>query len=160
VAAGGDLAALPTVAAKEKLVDDGARATEISSRVDLNSVRRAWRALLEDRGGIPGGMTPLLRAAEISLGPERTIELTVPPGSPLLERLATRQARRPLEEAMSQRLGVAVSLNLQAREATAEDGNRGRITPEGARREQLRRLAREEPLLQAAVQELDLELLD
>jgi DNA polymerase III subunit gamma/tau len=129
--------------------------------LDLAQVRRAWRAVLEAGVGVPPGCGPLLRAADVALAGEHEVRALVPPGSPLLERMATPAARRPLEDALRERLGRPVGLAFSAGDVPAGAPRGGeRITAETARRDRLRRLTEEEPLLASVVQEWDLELLD
>ncbi|HET7321514.1 MAG TPA: hypothetical protein VFI96_03395, partial [Longimicrobiaceae bacterium] len=78
----------------------------------------------------------------------------------LLERMESAAARRPLEEALGKLLHRSVALRFAAADAPAGEGPAPRITAETARRDRLRRLTDEEPLLAAAVQEWDLELID
>jgi DNA polymerase III subunit gamma/tau len=129
--------------------------------LDLAQVRRAWRAVLEAGVGVPPGCGPLLRAADVALAGGGEVRALVPPGSPLLERMAAPAARRPLEDALGERLGRPVGLAFSAGDVPAGTPRGGeRITAETARRDRLRRLTEEEPLLASVVQEWDLELLD
>jgi hypothetical protein len=48
----------------------------------------------------------------------------------------------------------------RAMEATAQDSNRSRMTPEALKEERIGMLRRKDPALGAAIDELDLELLD
>jgi hypothetical protein len=84
----------------------------------------------------------------------------VPPGSPALERLDDERIRRPIVAELSRRLGRRVDLRVVSDDRSPSRPAERRITAEGAKRERLRRLAAEEPVLEAAVQELDLELLE
>ena len=93
-----------------------------------------------------------------TFGKRRTVETA--PGSPLLERMDSPAARRPLEQALSRRLGRPVRVVFAAVSGGAAEPGANRITAETARRDRLSRLTREEPLLAAAVQEWDLELID
>ena len=61
---------------------------------------------------------------------------------------------------MGRRLGREIELAIVAVETADQPVGGGRITAETARRDRLQRLVEEEPLLAAAVQEWDLELLD
>ncbi|HEV2148945.1 MAG TPA: hypothetical protein VGR37_16185, partial [Longimicrobiaceae bacterium] len=89
------------------------------------------------------------------------VRVAVPPGSPVLDRLSAPAARRTLEDALGKRVGRRVTLSFSEGQASGGDGaGPGRITAESARRDRLRRLTEEEPLLAAAVQEWDLELVD
>jgi DNA polymerase III subunit gamma/tau len=128
--------------------------------LDLPQLRRAWRAVLEEGSAVPAGMGFFLRAAELSLPGGDRVGVGLPPGSPAAERLENAAARRLLEEALSTRLGRAVKLALATSSAPAAATGTGRITAETARRDRLRRLAEEEPLLAEAVREWDLELID
>jgi hypothetical protein len=69
-------------------------------------------------------------------------------------------ARRPLEQALSRRVGRPVRVVFAAVSGGAAAPGANRITAETARRDRLARLTGEEPLLAAAVQEWDLELID
>ena len=109
---------------------------------------------------MPTGTSLMLRAARLELASADTIAVHVPPGSPLLDRLGKSSSRRPLEVALERRLGRSVRLELRASESAEHATAGGRITAETARQERLRRLVEEEPLLAAAVQEWDLELID
>ena len=109
---------------------------------------------------MPPGMRLVLRPAELSLAGPDAVCVAVPPGSPILERMADAPARRPLEEAMGRRLGRRITLAFTSQRDEAADPAPLRITAETARRDRLRRLTDEEPLLAAAVQEWDLELID
>ncbi|HVG43522.1 MAG TPA: hypothetical protein VM890_02295, partial [Longimicrobium sp.] len=110
--------------------------------------------------GLPPGMSGLLRAAQVSPADGRVVRMTVPPGHPALERLSGLTARRALEDALARRLGGAVTLELATGAAGAVDPGRGRITAETARKDRLARMMEGEPVLSAAVQAWDLELVD
>jgi hypothetical protein len=116
--------------------------------------------MLEEGEGVPGGMGLVLRAAQIAVQGEDTVRVETAPGSPLLERMDSPAARRPLEQALSRRLGRPVRVVFAAVSGGAAEPGANRITAETARRDRLSRLTREEPLLAAAVQEWDLELID
>jgi hypothetical protein len=102
----------------------------------------------------------MLRPARLSLVGEQAVRISVPPGSPVLERLGKPTARRSLEAAMSGRLGRTISIEFATVDAPDHAAGSGRITAETARRDRLKRLVEEEPLLAAAVQAWDLELID
>jgi len=131
-----------------------------SGPLDIVKVRRAWKAVLEEGDGVPPGMSFLLRAALLSLASAGEVRVELPPGSPVLDRLAQPAARRPLEEALGRRVGRPVALALAEGAGGGEAAGPQRITAESARQDRLRRLTAEEPLLAVAVQELDLELVD
>jgi hypothetical protein len=130
--------------------------------LDPVKLRRAWKSLVEDGEGIPRGMSLFLKPAQVSPAAGGEVRVVVPPASPVLDRLSSPTARKPLEEALGRRLGRRVSLSFsQGQQVSGGDGtSTGRITAESARRDRLRRLTEEEPLLAVAVQEWDLELVD
>jgi len=127
--------------------------------IDGARLRRAWQGILQDGDGLPPGVGLMLRAAQLS--PEgRTVRMSVPAGSPAMERLSSSTARSALEQALARRLGGRVTLELAAGGATAVDPRQNRITAASARQDRLRRLMEGEPVLSAAVQAWDLELVD
>jgi len=150
----------PLAEAPPAAASQGDRA-QPSTPLEVQAIRRAWRAVLQEGSGVPAGAGVMLRSAEaFQVASESEIHVGLPPGSPLLERLAQAAARRPLEDALSSRLGRRVSLVFATTESRSEAPDTRRITAEGARQERLRRLTSEEPLLGAAVQEWDLELIE
>jgi hypothetical protein len=141
-------------------LEPAALPTEAQTGLDPARVRRAWASLLQEGDGVPGGMSLFLRPARLAVnGSEVRVEL--PAGSPVMERLGSPSARKPLEEAMGRRLGaeVRLSFSVGAAVAAADSGGQ-RITAESARSDRLRRLTEGEPTLAAAVQAWDLELVD
>jgi hypothetical protein len=68
--------------------------------------------------------------------------------------------RGKLEHALSEILGRPTQVEFVGPGGGSSEPPARRITAEGARQEKLRRLVAEEPLLEAAVREWDLELLD
>jgi DNA polymerase-3 subunit gamma/tau len=127
--------------------------------IDGARLRRAWTGILQEGEGLPPGMSGLLRAAQVTPADGRIVRMTVPPGHPALERLSGAAARRGLEDALGRRLGGAVTLEMATGAAGAADP-RGRITAETARKDRLNRMMDGEPVLAAAVQAWDLELVD
>jgi hypothetical protein len=105
-------------------------------------------------------MSMLVRAAQLS-AEGRTVRMVFPAKHPALERLSELGSKRGLEEAFARRLGGAVTLELITGSAAAAiDPRQGRITAESARKDRLARLMDGEPVLSAAVQAWDLELVD
>jgi len=132
-----------------------------TAELDPARVRRAWASMLQEGDGVPGGMSLFLRAARFTVqGNEVRVEF--PPDSPVLERMGSAASRKPLEEAVSRRMGGAeVKLVFSAGQAAAvEESGGSRITAESAKKDRLRRLAEGEPTLAAAVQAWDLELVE
>ncbi len=128
--------------------------------LDLVQVQRAWRALLDEGEGIPTGMKLVLRPAVLSLDGESTVWIGVPANSPILERMESPAARRVLEEAMAKRLRRRVSLAFASTDGGGAPLEPQRLTAETVKRDRLRRLTGGDPLLAAAVEEWDLELIE
>ena len=142
--------------AERMAVRESRPAPPASGPLDLAEAKRAWRAAVEAGEGVPPGTTLFLRTAPLSLS-ERGLQVQLPAGSPALDRLAAPAARRPLEEAVGRQLGRKITLEFMA-SGGSEAAEPPRITAESARRDRLRRLTEDEPLLAAAVREWDLEL--
>jgi hypothetical protein len=131
-----------------------------SGPLELRQLRQAWKAVIEEGEGVPAGMGLVLRSTQVAIAGDDAVRVEVPLGSPLLERMESASGRRPLEQALSRRLQRPIRISFaSAGNATAESGGH-RITAETAKRDRLRRLTEEEPLLASAVQEWDLELID
>jgi DNA polymerase-3 subunit gamma/tau len=127
--------------------------------IDGARLRRAWTGMLQDGEGLPPGLGFMMRAAQIA--PEgRTVRLTFPPGNPAVERLAHSAAKQGVEQALAKRLGGPVTLVLATGASSAIDPQQGRITAASARQDRLKRMMEGEPVLAAAVQAWDLELVD
>src|SRR5690606_2138559 len=108
-----------------------------------------------ETGGAPPGLGPFLRSAPVTEGAGGEVRIRLPAG-PLLERLRDPGTLSQLAHGLAGQLGRAPRLVLDADEAPADR----RITLESVRRDRLRELLAKEPLLERAVEELDLELLD
>jgi DNA polymerase-3 subunit gamma/tau len=121
------------------------------------AVEAHLRAAVESMDGV-GALRLFLRAAHVAAVEGERVILELPAG-PGLERLTSdHSARRMLADALAERLRRPVDLEVRA--AGSASGPAPRLTPERVREEQLKRLAREEPVLGKAVQEWELELLD
>jgi DNA polymerase-3 subunit gamma/tau len=114
----------------------------------------AWERML-DSGQAPSGMGPFLRVATVTEGPGGEVLVRVP--GPALERLREPVVLHQVSSALSAQLGRGVRVVAGAVETPAEAG---RITQETVRQDRLRELIAREPVLEQAVKELDLELLD
>jgi DNA polymerase-3 subunit gamma/tau len=142
----------PASASAPLPADDG-------SPIDGARLLRAWKNVLQDGDGVPGGMKFMLLAGKL-VPQGGKVRVEVGPGSPVLERMAQPASRRPLEEALGKRLGRAVRIEFAAGDAVTNDPSAHRITAESARGARLSRLTEGEPLLKAAVSEWGLELVD
>jgi DNA polymerase-3 subunit gamma/tau len=134
---------------------------EAGGGLDPARVRRAWNSMLQEGDGVPGGISFFLKAARLLVqGGEVRVEF--PAGSPAMERVGSATARKPMEEAMSRRMGGAGVRLVFTTGAAAqvEESSGSRITADSARRDKLRRLTEGEPTLAAAVQAWDLELVE
>jgi hypothetical protein len=77
-----------------------------------------------------------------------------------MERMENPALKKLLEDAFTGRLGRPVTLVFTSTGDAHADTSSQRITAETARRDRLKRLVDENPLLATAVQEWDLELLE
>ncbi len=141
----------------------GPPAPEVPPEVPPPSSRRfgdpqvAWRALLKSGAGIPQGLSPFLMASGTRVE-SGTLVVAVPPG-PGLERLQDRSTAAQLEKALARNLEAAVDLRFEEAEERKEDPE-VRITTGEVQQGRLRDLLEQEPGLRAAVEELDLEIMD
>ena len=122
----------------------------------------ALRSVLQHRRGLPHGLSILLASATLEEEGENRFGLRLPPG-PGLERLAgDPAARQALEAALGAELGRAIHLEVRggADDGRSEHRPNERLTPERVRSEQLSRMTASDPLLDRAVRELDLELME
>jgi hypothetical protein len=108
------------------------------------------------QGGAPSGMGPLLRAAKVVEGPDQSIHVLVPAG-PAFDRLSEPSTLRRITATLATHLGRSAALVIERAEV---GGEAPRITQEKVRQDRLSELIQKEPVLQRAVEELDLELLD
>ncbi|HEY7767977.1 MAG TPA: hypothetical protein VIB55_07325, partial [Longimicrobium sp.] len=131
-----------------------------AGELDGARVRRAWASLLQDGDGVPRGASLFLKPAKLVLAGPRALRVDLPPNAPVVDQLSTPVARRALEDALARRLGGPVTISFGVSDAPAQQAGGNRITAESARRDRLQRLTEGEPVLAAAVQAWDLELLD
>ena len=115
----------------------------------------AWERMLR-AGGAPPGMGPLLRAASVRQSSDDAVHVRVPPG-PALDRLREAATLRRLSDALATHLGRPALIVVDLEDNAVEPA---RVTQETVRQDRLCELLQREPVLQRAVEELDLELLD
>jgi hypothetical protein len=122
-----------------------------------DDIVEAWARWLDAGKGIPAGLTPFLRSAEVRDDGSGRLSIRPLPG-PAYERLLERPVLDAIGEGLVPHLGrmpvLVVETPVEARDALA------RITPEAVREDTLKALFRQEPRLEQAVEELDLELMD
>ncbi len=131
--------------------------------LDAATLRRAWGAVMADAASVPPALRMMLRSARPSPGDAGQVRVEMAPGSLALEPVTSATNKRALEDTLGRRLGRRVNVVYVAGAGGGEGGGGGapsRITAESARADRLERLAADEPLLRAAVQEWDLELVD
>ena len=117
------------------------------------SLQEAWaRAVDAVEGQLPRGTADLVRGGEVEAVASGGTRVTVP--ELVLERLGDGH-RALLRGALARVLGRDGDLHIGAGEAPG-----GRVSQERVREGRLRELIRQEPALEHAVEELDLELLD
>ena len=122
-----------------------------------DDICEAWELWVASGPRVPDGLGPFLHAASVSEESDGGLLITPPPG-PAMERLGRSAVIEAIREGMSPFLSRMPSLRV----ALPEDyqGGRGRITREEVHADTLKALYRQEPRLERAVKELDLELME
>ncbi len=122
-----------------------------------DDICEAWERWVASGPRVPDGLGPFLHAASVSEESDGGLLITPPPG-PAMERLGRSAVIEAIREGMSPFLSRMPSLRV----ALPEDyqGGRGRITREEVHADTLKALYRQEPRLERAVKELDLELME
>jgi len=151
--------ASPTAAAPIQPSEDivEASATAPAPIEPSEDVVEAWNRWLEAGHGIPSGLISFLRSAAVS--PDGEGRLTVRPiAGPAYERLSSRPVLDAICEGLTPFVGRRPVISVEA--PAAAPAVASRITSDDAKSDTLRALIRQEPRLERAVQELDLELMD
>jgi hypothetical protein len=139
-----------------------------SGPLDARSLSEAWKAIMADPTAIPGALRMILRSVVRVVPAENgQARVEMPKASLNIPEVSSATTRRTLEDALGRRLGRKVTVAYAATEGPAM-GNPGgggggapaRITSESAKRDRLNRMMEGEPVLAAAVQAWDLELVD
>ena len=117
----------------------------------------AWAFWLEDGSDFPRGLRPYLHAAEVGADDDGRLVIRVPAG-PATQRLDEPAVRATIAEGLARHLGHRPELRVEPL-GDAPDPER-RVTVEEVRSDTLKALYRQEPRLERAVQELDLDLMD
>ncbi len=129
-----------------------------STNSTVESLAGAWERILDTGEAVPPGMRPFLRAAQVSEPDDGSVLIELPAG-PGFERLSAPAACRRLSKALGDLLGRSIDVVVE--EAGGTPGQvPERISPGTVRSDRLKVLMQREPLLEKAVRELDLELLE
>jgi DNA polymerase III subunit gamma/tau len=139
--------------------------TDGGGPLDAAALRQAWTAVLADADAVPPALRMVLRPVRVSPGEGGTVTIPVAPSMLAIDPVTSPANRRSLEEALGRQLGRRVTVRYVASEVPMMQGGGGgaapaRITSESARRDRLQRMMEGEPVLAAAVQAWDLELVD
>ncbi|MDX1492757.1 MAG: hypothetical protein R3253_01690 [Longimicrobiales bacterium] len=117
----------------------------------------AWSFWLEDGTDFPRGLRPFLHAAQVATDDDGRLVVRPMPG-PATERLDEPAVRAHIAEGLSRHLGHRPEIRVEAPDDEPDPSRR--VTVEEVRSDTLKALYRQEPRLERAVQELDLELMD
>ncbi len=123
----------------------------------VDDIVEAWRRWLSAGRGIPTGLSAFLNSSEVHALDDGGLAVRPIPG-PAYERMATPPVIDALTEGLTPYLGRRPVVRIDAPGDGADTS--ARITREEVREDTLQALYRQEPRLEQAVQELDLELMD
>jgi DNA polymerase-3 subunit gamma/tau len=149
----------PAPVAPDVVRSEAATSASSDGPLDGRALNDAWKSVMADGTAIPGALRMILRSVSrvTAEGGQARVEL---PSASLIPDVSSPASRRALEEALGKRLGRKVAVNYVAGQAPAGGPSVTRITNESARRDRLQRMMEGEPVLAAAVQAWDLELVD
>jgi DNA polymerase-3 subunit gamma/tau len=122
----------------------------------ITGAREAWRRWL-DEGTVPRGLGAFLRSAEILESEQGVLTIRPLPG-PAVDRLAEPVVLDEIRRGLTPFLGRTPALIVEGADAPPEAPRR--VTQNEVREDTLIALFRQEPRLERAVEELDLELMD
>jgi hypothetical protein len=126
------------------------------ARASANGIE-AWQRWLDDGRTVPRGLANFLRSAEVREGEDGTLTLA-PLAGPAVERLADREVMNEIRTGLTPYLGRPPVVVLQRPDEGPDKP--ARVSPEEVREDTLKALFRQEPRLERAVEELDLELME
>ena len=118
-----------------------------------SSAAEAWQRWLDAGDSVPKGLTAFLRSAELIALPDGRIEITPLPG-PGAERLCSPTVLDEIRRGLEPYLGRVPDVRVGSPSEVT------RSTEEEVRGDTMKALFRQEPRLERAVEELDLELMD
>jgi hypothetical protein len=122
-----------------------------------SSAAEAWQRWLDAGDSVPKGLTAFLRSAELIALPDGRIEITPLPG-PAAERLRSPTVLDEIRRGLEPYLGRVADVRVGSPSEAAPEATRS--TEEEVRGDTMKALFRQEPRLERAVEELDLELMD
>ena len=125
--------------------------------VPSTRVEEAWTRWLDSGNHVPRGLSAFLRSATVRELDDGAVEITLLPG-PASERIGEATVRATIIRGLSPYLGRPVALAAPSSESPVEGP--ARVTEDEVLEDTLKALYRQEPRLEKAVQELDLELMD
>jgi DNA polymerase-3 subunit gamma/tau len=127
------------------------------AQASTDSAAAAWGSWLDSGSGVPKGLASFLRSASVAADAQGRLHLA---GlvAPALERLREPQVQQAIRAGLAPFLGRAAELVLD--EASGSSAKGARVTEAEVRDHALEALYRQEPRLQRAVEELDLELME
>jgi DNA polymerase-3 subunit gamma/tau len=134
-----------------------AQPTATNGHTPTDSAPAAWQDWLDHGPGVPRGLGSFLRAATVTDGPGGRVHISGV-AEPAGERLAEPAVQQAIREGLARRLGRMPELVLDG--ASPAPAKATRATKAEVHDDTLKALYRQEPRLQKAVEELDLELMD
>ena len=145
--------AAPVAPAEAKAAEAQAPAAIVPSA----TAQAAWRSWLDDGRTVPRGLAALLRAAAFEEAEDGTLTISSVE-SLAAERLRERRVLDQVRHGLAPYLGRVAEIVV--RESGEEQAPARRVTQEEVREDTLKALFRQEPRLERAVEELDLELME
>ena len=125
--------------------------------VPTEDIREAWRRWLDSGRGMPPGLSPFLHSAAVSEDDTVALVITPLPG-PAVDRLGQATVIEAIREGMTPFLGRRPVLRVDA--PNSDRARPDRVSREEVHADTLKALYRQEPRLERAVEELDLELME
>ena len=125
--------------------------------VPTEDIREAWRRWLDSGRGMPSGLSPFLHSAAVSEDDTGALVITPLPG-PAVDRLGQATVIEAIREGMTPFLGRRPVLRVDA--PNSDRARPDRVSREEVHADTLKALYRQEPRLERAVEELDLELME
>jgi len=125
--------------------------------VPTEDIREAWRRWLDSGRGMPPGLSPFLHSAAVSEDDTGALVITPLPG-PAVDRLGQATVIEAIREGMTPFLGRRPVLRVDA--PNSDRARPDRVSREEVHADTLKALYRQEPRLERAVEELDLELME